>query len=321
MKALLLLALPVLTAQTLPEKLIEAGHWKKARTIVEARIREAPDDALANFLLSQIRNAFGDQKSPLPLAEKAVALDGGVAKYHRQLAEVIGVTAQHASVLQQLILARRFKKEIDTALKLDPTNVQALRDLMEFYLLAPGIAGGDKARARSVAERIGQADAAEGFLAQARLAEMDKQSGTLEQWYCKAADAQPASYRARIALAGFYLSPGHVNPEAAVRRAQEAMKIDPARAEAYAILAAAYATSGQWSEMESTLVLADNESPDDLVPHYRAADILLASGRELQRAERHFRRYLDGDPEGNAPPLSEARRKLSLILEKSGRSR
>ena len=156
--------------QTPAERLIEAGHWKRARAIVEARIREAPDDPLAIFLLSQIRNAFGDHTAPLQLAERAVALDGRTAKYHRQLAEVLGVTAQHANAIQQFFLARRFQKEIDTALALDPQDVQALRDLLEFYLLAPGIAGGDPRKAASTAERIAAIDASEGFLARARVA-------------------------------------------------------------------------------------------------------------------------------------------------------
>jgi len=99
--------------QSPAERLIEAGHWKRARTIVEARLREAPADALSNFLLSQIRGAFGDRSTPLALAEKAVALDGRTAKYHRQLAEVLGVTAQHAGAFQQLLLAHRFRREID----------------------------------------------------------------------------------------------------------------------------------------------------------------------------------------------------------------
>ena len=95
-------------------------------------MREAPDDPDAIFLLSQIRNAFGDHATPLGLAEKAVRLDGRVAWYHRQLAEVQGVMAQQAGVFQQAILARRFRNEIDTALGLDPRDVQALRDLMEY---------------------------------------------------------------------------------------------------------------------------------------------------------------------------------------------
>ena len=64
-------------------ELIEKGHWKRARVIVEARLRETPDDAAAHFYRSQIRNAFGDLSSPLPEAERAVALEGDVARFHR----------------------------------------------------------------------------------------------------------------------------------------------------------------------------------------------------------------------------------------------
>src|ERR1035437_6467695 len=153
---LILCAVAISRAEQSPaERLIEAGHWKRARTFVEARLREAPGDALSIFLLSQIRGAFGDRTStPLALAEKAVALDGRTAKYHRQIAEVLGVTAQHAGTIQQLFLARRFRKEIDAALSLDPRDIQALGDLLEFYLLAPGIAGGDPRKAVEVAGRI-----------------------------------------------------------------------------------------------------------------------------------------------------------------------
>src|SRR5262245_47063108 len=154
--------------QSSAEELIAAGHWKRARAIVEARIHESPDDPLANYLLSQIRHAFGEHATPLPLAETAVALDGKVARYHRQLAEALGVTAQHAGAIQQLLLARRFRKQIDLALALDPRDTQALRDLVEFYLIAPSLLGGDTRKAAAMAQRIQAIDAAEGFLAQAR---------------------------------------------------------------------------------------------------------------------------------------------------------
>src|ERR1019366_2250782 len=94
---LILCAVAVSRAEQSPaERLIEAGHWKQARSIVETHLREAPGDALSNFLLSQIRGAFGDRSTPLALAGKAVALDGRTAKYHRQVAELLGVAAQHA---------------------------------------------------------------------------------------------------------------------------------------------------------------------------------------------------------------------------------
>ena len=311
---------PVSAGQTEAERLIEAGHWKRARALVEARIREQPEDPLANFLLSQVRNAFGDRRSPLPLAEKAVALDGRTAKYHRQLAEVLGVTAQYSGMLRQLVLARRFKHEIETALALDPADLQALRDLMEFYLLAPGILGGSKEEARATAVRIAQADAAEGYLAQVRLALIDKEYGRLGEQYRKAVEAGPANYRVRIAAAEFYLSERSADLEAAERQARAALAIDKGRAAAYSILAEIEARRRHWPAMESTLAAARAEVPDDLTPQYRAADALLASGLQLPVAELLLRRYLEAEPEGDAPSLSMAHWKLGRVLAKMGRT-
>jgi hypothetical protein len=301
-------------AQSLPEKLIESGHWKKARAIAEARLRADSRDALANFLLSQIRNAFGDRESPLVFAEKAVSLDGGVAKYHRQLAEVLGVKAQHSGILQQLVLARRFKKEIDTGIALDPADLQTLRDLMEFYLLAPGIAGGDKAKATVIADRIASIDPAEGFSAKARLAAFRGNRGQEEGLLRQALEQEPGRYRSRIALANFYSAKNEANPEA-VEQARQAIKIDPGRVEAYGILARAYAARDQWAELESILAVSEKEAPDDLVPYYRAAEALLESDRAVDRAARYLRKYLDREPEGNEPTLSQAHGKLDTALK------
>jgi len=71
---------------------------------------------------------------------------------------VIGVKAQHAGMIQQFGLARRFKREIDRSIALDGSDPQALTDLMEFYLLAPGIAGGDVKRAEATAQTIAGID-------------------------------------------------------------------------------------------------------------------------------------------------------------------
>jgi hypothetical protein len=245
-----------------------------------------------------------------------VAIDGGTAKYHRQLAEVLGVKAQHSGIFQQLVLARRFKKEIDTAIALHPHDLQALRDLMEFYLLAPGIAGGDKAKAWTIAAKIARTDPAQGFSAQARLAELNGDHSQIEGLLCKAVEAAPASYRARIALASFYVSPAHKNLEGAEREARQAEEIDPGRADAYTILAQVHASQGRWSDLDSILATAEREVSDDFVPAYRAGETILASGREIDRAVRCFRKYLSGEPEGNAPTLADAQRKLGLAQEK-----
>jgi tetratricopeptide (TPR) repeat protein len=270
-------------------------------------------------LLSQIRGAFGDRSTPLALAEKAVALDGRTAKYHRQLAEVLGVTAQHAGAFRQLLLARRFRGEIDAALSSDPRDLQAMRDLLEFYLLAPGLIGGDPRRAVEIAARIGRIDAVEGLLGQARIAEFHKEAGAEEALLRQAAETQPVRYKAKLVLAQFYLDPGHLSLLAAEAHASAAMKLDPGRVGAYAVLAVVYADRDEWDRLDSTLTVALQEVPDNPAPHYRAAERLVAAGRDPVRAERYLRLYLAQEPEGNQPSLTEARWKLGVALRAQGR--
>ena len=292
--------------------LIRRGHWKRARSVVEAKLQTAPNDAASNFYLSQIRNAFGDQSSPLRLAERAVALDGHVARYHRQLAEVIGVIAQHSNPFQQLFLARRFRKEIDTALTLDPKDVQALRDLLEFYLLAPGIAGGDRLQAQVTAGRIFAIDEAEACLARARIAEVEHRAADVEYWLHKAAERQPPNYRARIALAKFYLAPEHINLGGAENAAKSALGLDKGREDAYATLAEVYAAQSRWDELDAVLDEAARMVPDDLTAYYRAAERIQGDGNAV-RAEGYIRVYLSQEPEGNAPTTAAA---LQLLARK-----
>jgi hypothetical protein len=304
---------PCFGEAAIAEKWIEAGHWKRARAAMEQRIHEAPNDPLANFLMSQIRGAFGDRTAPLALAEKAVALDGSVAKYHRQVAEVLGVVAQHSNAFQQLFLARRFRKEIDIALALDGRDVQANRDLLEFYLLAPGIAGGSRREAAAVADRIAGLDPAEGYLAKARIASTQPDSAAVEALLKKAAAVEPPNYRARLALGEFYLAPEHTNLAEAEAAGRELIALDAGRSDGYGILASVYADRGAWEGLDNILAEAAANVPDDLFPSYRAAERIISRGSDLDRAEKYLRAYRGQEPEGNRPTLADADRNLSRV--------
>src|SRR3954471_20236961 len=137
MRLLLLLSCAALYGQPSPEKLIEEGHWKRARAIVEARFAANPKDPETLYLMSWIKQGLGDPAAAEQLAEKAVAADPKVAKYHFRLAEAVGEQAGKAGKLKQIGLGRRFKKEIDATLALDPKHIPALRYLMMFELQAP----------------------------------------------------------------------------------------------------------------------------------------------------------------------------------------
>ena len=310
---------PALAAEESPRALVERGAWRQARRLVESRLEKSPDDAEALWLMSQVKGAFGDEKGAFELAEKAVSLDGKKPEYHLQLAEVCGQMAQKAGPLKGLGLGKRFKKEAEAALALDPRQIDARVDLMMFYLKAPGIAGGDKKKAKRVADEIITLDPVRGNIAQARFDLEQRDTARAAGSYRKAAELGATSYQAQIAAASFFAGSGQQRWDLVEKCARLGLEIDPQRAGAYSLLAAAYAHLERWSELDAILAAAESNLPGNLGAYYQAGRMLLIEGHDPERAERCFRKYLTAEPEGNAPSHAHAHWRLGLVLEKQGR--
>jgi tetratricopeptide (TPR) repeat protein len=306
-----------------PQALIKAGHWKRARAEVEPLYKANPNNAELNYLMSQIDDAFGDLSNARTLAEKAVALKGNESRYHRQLADVYGETAETASLFAKGGWAKKFKAEADTAAALDLKSLEARFDLLEFYLQAPRLMGGGKDKAAAMAEEIGKIDPAQGYIAQARLAQDRKDTEAQESSLLRAAAAEPNDHNIFLAVAEFYLRQPQPNFPSAGNYARKAIESDPGRVDAYALLATSLASGARWNDLESTLAQAEAKVPDDQVPYYRAAVAILTQAnpgsQELSRAEGYFRKYLSAEPEGGEPPLAAAHWRLGEVLEKEGR--
>jgi tetratricopeptide (TPR) repeat protein len=302
------------------EALIDAGHWKRARAILEPRVAANPPDAQAAYLLSRIKLAFGDLDGAVKSAQQAVALEDGNSNYHFQLAEVYGEMAAGANMFVAGIFAKKFKGELDASLARDPRNLDALEALMQYSFQAPGPMGGDKGKASAIAEKLVELSPVRGYLAQAELAQEAKDFAKVEECFLKAVQADPKNYEAQTALAGFYTQPSHRKTECAEKHAREAVQLDPGRAKGYSILAKVLALDRRWGELEAVLSSSEKAVPDDLAPYFEAANALLESGVELKRGEAYLRKYLAQEPEGEEPDAAQAHRLLGLILEKQGRS-
>jgi tetratricopeptide (TPR) repeat protein len=301
------------------EALIQAGHWKRARAIVEPRAAANPRDAQAAWLLSRIKLAFGDLDGALVPAQQAVALEDGNSDYHLQLAEVYGEMAARASMFAAAGLARKFKGELDVSLARNPKNLEALDALMQYSYQAPGLMGGDKGKARSIADQLVRLSPVDGYLAQAELAGEAKDQAKVEESLRQAVQADPKNYEAQTALAGFYTNLSRRNTDEAEKHAREALRLEPGRAKAYSVLAKVLALERRWNELEAVLAASEKAVPDDLAPYFQSTNALLEAGVELQRGEAYVRKYLGQEPEGEEPDRAHAHRLLGLILEKQGR--
>jgi len=299
--------------------LAEAGHWKRIRDLLQT---QAPaSEAERTYWSARVKHAFGDLDGAEGLARKAILLDNNNAAYHRELSAIcLDELANHPGMIRSMRLAYDTKSELETALTLDPKNIDVMSSLMEYDWSAPSIGGGDRDMAHKLADRIAQTDAIRGYLAQARIDELSggAEITTAEGLLKTAAQSAPRDYRAHIALAEFSLLTTK-NYMSAIQEAKAAVALAPDRSRPYADLAIAYAHGQNWNELDRLLVQAEKAVPEDLNPYYQAAKTLLLEGRDYDRAEKYFRKYLTQEPEGQQPPSAGAHWRLGLVLEKEGK--
>jgi len=286
-----------------PEELADAGHYLRLKALVEPLVKADPTDAKSAYWLSQAEGALGNLDTALKLADQAIALDPKNARYHAQAAAACGRLAQASGLLKQLQYGRRAKKELDTALELDPNNEGALYGLALFYYAAPSMLGGDKQKAQAAAELLTKLNPVRGYLTQAKLANERKDAAAEEDYYKKAIAADPAAYEPKVKLANFYMTR---DLSAAWDLANEALTLDPGQAEAWKLLAQVDVATHCWEELRATLEQARAEVPDDLAPYYYSAVALEQSGHFFGWASDFLDLYMSSAPEGEEPTLAEA---------------
>ena len=311
-----LLLLRASAASQTPEQLIKADHWKRAQVLVEATLKQNPRDAQALTILSMIKHRQGDLDGAQKAAEQAIAADGKNAQAHVALADVLGDRAQKANMFSQMGLAHSMRRELEAALVADPNNVDAHYYLMLFFLEAPGIAGGDKKKARDEIAAIAKLDPPRGLLAQAEYERHEKTSDGSEL-YRKANETAGANYEAAAPYCN-YLT-GQKRWEEAQKCAAALIKTAPDRSGGYALMAMIEASQAHWKELDAVLADAQKKVPDNLNPEFQAARILLGTGADNARAERYLRHYLTQEPEPGFPKLARAHWRLGQALDKQGK--
>jgi tetratricopeptide (TPR) repeat protein len=307
------------------------GHWKRAREAAEAYFHSHPNDARHAYWLARARRSFDNFSEATKYAEMAVRLDPKASAYHRELAQAYLHQVETSSMLKAIGMMRKCRDELDAALAIDARAPDNLFEKMDFLLQAPGIAGGDKKKAVDLAERLLKIDPARGNLALARIAVKQREFGRLESLYQKAAEVNPRSYDAQVALASLYLgnpaapedtsSRSRANFGLAEQHVRTALELNADRIDAYRLLADAFVSQRRFEDATKTLARSEEAIPDDLSPYVTAARAMLRNGVELGRAETYLRRYLaqTKEPEVGAPAFWGVHRSLAMLYEKEGR--
>jgi tetratricopeptide (TPR) repeat protein len=313
------------------ESLMRNGHWKRAREAADAYYHSHPNDARGAYWLARVRRSFNNFAEAAKYAEMAVRLDPKASAYHRELGLTYLHQVETSSMFKAIGMMRKCRDELDAALAIAPNDPDNLFEKIDFLLQAPGVAGGDKKRAVGLADQLLKIDPARGNLALARIAVKQKEFGRLESLYRKAAEVNPHSYEAQVALASLYLGNPVVPEDASSRsranfgfaeqHARTALNLNADRIDAYRLLVDALVSQRRFDDVATTLAHAEDAIPDDLSPYVTAARAMLRAGVELAKAESYLRKYLaqTKEPEVGPPAAAGVHRSLAMAYEKEGR--
>ena len=317
--ATLLLSFASLAVAQTADELVENGHFNRASTLIEQRLKSNPKDARAHYLLGKVKQNAEDLDDAIKHVEEAVLLEPNNAEYHSYLSQVLGRKAQRAPVFKKFGLGKKCKSETERALQLDPAHLEANITLMLFLDQAPGFVGGDKERAKSMPDQLAKLDPAKGALLRAHFEYESHQPEKAIEHYRRAIELSPKDFHARIRIAGLLINGKPRRLEEAQKHASAAKQLRPTHITPRSQLALIHAFNENYAEMEAELTEAEKVVPDDLSPYWSVARVLVDNGKELGRAETYIKKYLAARPEIGAPPHALAHWQLGLVYEKLGR--
>ena len=233
----------------------------------------APD--AATFSLAG-KNYFmlEDYKKAVEHFEKAVALAPGDSDYMLWLGRSYGRRAETANWFAAGSQASKARQCFEKAVALDEHNDEALNDLFDYYLNAPGFLGGGIDKAEAIARRTEKLRPAEAHFDWAQIAEKRKQFAIAERHYRNALELAPNDPGRIIDLARFLAKHGRL--EESDRLFAHAQSVAPDKPRVLFAAAKAYLDAQRRSAEAHQLLrryLASDLTPDD--PPRHAAEKLL----------------------------------------------
>jgi tetratricopeptide (TPR) repeat protein len=251
------------------------------RTEYDAALKVLADlptrDAPVLALMGRCHYMQGDPKKASDYLEKAVALEPGQSDYQLWLGRAFGRRAETSSFVTAPGYAGKARVAFERAVQLDAKNGEAISDLFEYYLDAPGFLGGGLDKASAMADRMASLNPSEGAWAQSRLAEKRKEFTTAEQQLRRASELAPRQVGRVIDLAKFL------------------------------------AKAGRYQESDDAFRRAEALAPDSPKLMFERAGTYIRSKRNIEIAKQLLKRYLDAPLTPDDPPRRDAEELLRQV--------
>jgi len=238
-------------------------------------------DAAAHNLLCRAYYAEEHVDQAIHECEAAVSSAPANSSYQLWLGRVYGMKAGHAGSFSAFGLAKKAHAAMEKAVQLDPHNADALSDLGDYCVEAPGIVGGGTDKANVLAQRLLALDAPRGHRLLGEIAEHQK-------------NLQQALHEYTAAATGNHAAAGFVDLGSYFKRHGNASQV----------LAAV-----------RSAVAADKQRDYSVAD---AAGLLVESSQEPKLAQQLYRSYLDGPSRSEDAPAFRVYTQLGHSLAADG---
>jgi len=255
------------------EELYNKTEYKASLELLDKGSR----DAAVENLIGRDYFMMGDFKKAVDFFRNAAAIDPSNSDYALWLGRAWGRRAETSNSLLAPGYASKARHWFEEAVQLNSRNEEALSDLFEYYLEAPGFLGGGLGKAQRVASQIASVDPSEGFWAGTRVAEHKREYGTVESRLSHAIELAPLQVGQVLNLARFMAKEGRVQ------------------------------------ESDDLFKRAEKMAPNTPQVWYARAETLIKQNRNLPEARELLQKYLQSQVTPNDPSKQDAERLLKRV--------
>ena len=265
--------------------LFDAGRYADAQSLLNAEISKSANQAVLYYWLARSSFELKQNDQAVKNAERAVELSPRILNSITFLALLPVSGPKPPAGFRGSLLRGKLNVSSLKQFELDPNNIPAQRDLINYYIAAPGIAGGGEDKAEEQFKRLDAINSVQAHLARIGLYHNQK------KW------------------------------SQAVEEANSVIAAKPMDAGPYLEIADYYASREGGAGMRTALTsIPSTAAHDRRQDYYRGvADVI--AGDNPRDAESLLKTYIAGGPvhrEDHAP-LSAAHTWLGRLYEKTGR--
>jgi tetratricopeptide (TPR) repeat protein len=315
--ALVLLAIPVLShAQSRDSdfhSLMKDRKFTEADALARERIAKNAKDDLALWYLARINAGNAKTRDDLiAKLEQCTAAMPQSARCHHGLGTLYGAAALSGGMTSILKYGSRVKDEFVRAVELEPSFYDARRDLGQFYLQAPGIAGGSVSKAIANADAMKSIQPNMASLLRADVHIYEKEFDKAESLLNSVKPGADETVAEALAQSWSSLGVAMINdkqPGKAVKLFERRIAADMNNAVAYLGLGRAQLEANLIDAAIASLERAQQLN-DKIGAHYRLGIAYQTKG-DIVRAFAAFKQFLGYQPTGRA--ADDARTRLAQL--------